>query len=333
MGGDAMNADNTGAAGPTIVRVDGSERVRYDYPSLFSYARQGKLSSYPLMRAQCHWHDDWEFLVAKQGHLAYFVNGEHVTVDEGQGIFVNARRLHYGYSTDGSDCEFLCVLLNPMRAGATKDILEKYMLPIGDTSRPSYLLLDGTDAHANVILHTLNDIAAARKNGEPTAPLVALSGLYTIARQLISMMDAVDTCGDAQHRRADVSSVRRHHHATDRIVSLTTMIDFIQEHFTQSLTLDDIANAGSIGRSSCASIFRDYLNQSPIEYVTDVRIRAAVSLLIETDLPVAEIASRSGFHSPGFFSRTFRKIVGAPPLVYRKRKRNETAASGRQTFG
>ncbi|MBW3078419.1 helix-turn-helix domain-containing protein [Bifidobacterium simiiventris] len=312
-----------GAAGPAIVRANGSERVRYDYPSFFSYARRGRLSSYPLMRAQCHWHDDWEFLLAEHGHLTYFVDGEHVPVREGQGIFVNARRLHYGYSDDGSDCEFLCVLLNPMRAGAAKDILERYILPIGSASRPPYLLLDGDDADSAAILHTTNGIVAAREADEPTAPLTALSGFYAIARHLTLMTNDVGTNADAQRNgRANMTRTREGRHRADRIASLTAMVDFIQENFTCQLTLAEIASAGSIGRSSCASIFRDYLNQSPIEYVTDVRIRAAIDLLAGTELPIAEVAARCGFRSPGFFSRTFRNVIGVPPFAYRKQRRD-----------
>ncbi|KAB8286829.1 AraC family transcriptional regulator [Bifidobacterium ramosum] len=313
--------------GPFVVRTDGSERVRYDYPSFFSYAHRGRLSSYPSMRAECHWHDDWEFLVAEHGHLTYFVDGERVTIREGQGIFVNARRLHYGYSEDGSDCEFLCMLLNQMRAGATKDVLERYLLPIGDTSRPPYLLLDAADGNADVILHMLTTISAANESEMPAAQLTILSCFYAIAQRLTTMMD------DADVKRMHISgplpltihagTAYQERHRTGRIASLTAMVDFIQSNFSRPLTLAEIASAGTVGRSTCASIFRDYLNQSPIEYVTDVRIRKAVELLSGTELPISEVGIRCGLRSPGFFSRTFRSVIGVSPLTYRKQLRND----------
>ena len=305
--------DGRDIAGPAVVRPDGSERVRYDYPLFFSYIRRGSLARYPTMRADCHWHDDWEFLIAEHGHLTYFVDGERVRVDEGQAIFINSRRLHYGYSDDGTDCSFLCALLNPMRASAPHDVLERHILPIGDDARPPYLLLtpvgdttDGGTAAADDIIRTLHTMAGAV--GTPTASLTALAGFYTIAERLSRLMDAADG-----HDRET---------PRPRLRSLTAMVDFIQENYAHTITLAQIAAAGAVGRSTCTTLFRRHLNQSPIEYVNDVRVRAAAALLADTDLPVGAIAPRCGFNSANFLSRTFRTVTGETPLAYRRRTRS-----------
>ncbi|RSX57439.1 AraC family transcriptional regulator [Bifidobacterium samirii] len=329
------------AAGPMVVRADGSERVRYDYPLFFSYMRRGSLARYPTMRADCHWHDDWEFLIAERGHLTYFVDGERVRIDEGQAIFVNARRLHYGYSADGTDCEFLCALLNPMRAGTPRDVLERHILPLGDDARPPYLLLspatgavgdapgnaaDGTPDAAAIIstLHTMADAV-----GSPTTSLTTLAGFYTIAERLTRLMDTADgRCGtdrspssSAVPATATATGMSGRSARQPRLQSLTAMVDFIQANYAHTITLAQIAAAGAVGRSTCATLFRRHLNQSPIEYVNDVRVRAAAELLAGTDLPVGAIAPRCGFNSPNFLARTFRVVTGETPLAYRHRTR------------
>ena len=96
-------------------RPDGSEIVQYDAPMFFSFTEHSLLHQYPHMRAECHWHVDLELTYIIHGHMWYFVNGETVRLDEGQAIFVNSRQLHYGFTKDGSDCEFSCTLLNPRR--------------------------------------------------------------------------------------------------------------------------------------------------------------------------------------------------------------------------
>lgn len=318
---------------PARLRADGSERVRYDYPTFFSYIREGRLSSYPHMRAECHWHDDWEFLIVRRGHLTYFVDGERVRIEEGQGIFVNARRLHYGYSEDGTDCEFLCVLVNQMRVGAMKDVLERFILPIGGADSPPYLLLDDGDAYsyAHTVLESLGAMAATQD--EYDAPLAVLSGFYAITRALNGMMKqtayAHNDVSDAEANRPSTGiSADRHapaahpvHRRTgSRLTALTAMVDFIQASYARPLTLDMIASAGAVSRSTCSAIFRDYLCQSPIDYVTDVRLRAATELLETTDLPVSAVAARCGFNSANYFTRVFRITLGVAPLAYRKRQ-------------
>lgn len=73
--------------------------------------------------------------------------------------------------------------------------------------------------------------------------------------------------------------MRDFHSAAPRIVTLRKMIDYVQRYYVRPITLKQIASAGSVGRTTCASIFRESLNQSPIEFVNDVRVRAAANLL------------------------------------------------------
>ena len=94
-------------------KPNGAEMVQYDAPMFFSFTEHSLLHQYPNMRAECHWHIDFEFTHIIRGHMWYFVNGESIRLEEGQGIFVNSRQLHYGFTEDGTDCEFSCTLLNP----------------------------------------------------------------------------------------------------------------------------------------------------------------------------------------------------------------------------
>ncbi len=58
------------------------------------------------------------------------------------------------------------------------------------------------------------------------------------------------------------------------------------------------------------------------QYVAAYRFRLAKSLLVNTDLPVAEIAERTGFADASYFTKSFRKEVGQTPKEYRKNGRD-----------
>ena len=111
-------------------RPDGSEIVQYDAPMFFSFTEHSLLHQYPHMRAECHWHVDLELTYIIHGHMWYFVNGETVRLDEGQAIFVNSRQLHYGFTKDGSDCEFSCTLLNPAKMCASFEVHDRFIAPL-----------------------------------------------------------------------------------------------------------------------------------------------------------------------------------------------------------
>ena len=80
------------------------------------------------------------------------------------------------------------------------------------------------------------------------------------------------------------------------------------------------AAAGYVCRSSCCSIFKEYLNQTPNAYLTEYRISKSVELLANPDLSVTEIAMQCGFSGSSYFTETFRKAIGCTPSDYRMRK-------------
>ncbi len=71
----------------------------------------------------------------------------------------------------------------------------------------------------------------------------------------------------------------------------------------------------SVGRFS--NIFKEYTGKPPHEYIGIMRIEKAKELLLNTDLPIGEIAERTGYYDQNYFSRIFKKMVGVSPKTYR----------------
>ena len=98
----------------TVLNSDASENVAYNNPDFPAYVKKGQLSSYPDFRAVSHWHDDLEFILILDGQMFYDVNGQRIPLQTGEGIFVNSRCFHYGYSDAHTECLFICILLSPL---------------------------------------------------------------------------------------------------------------------------------------------------------------------------------------------------------------------------
>ncbi|KFI52513.1 helix-turn-helix transcriptional regulator, partial [Bifidobacterium callitrichos] len=97
------------------------------------------------------------------------------------------------------------------------------------------------------------------------------------------------------------------------------MTGLVQRQFAEPLSLDDIAAAGSVGRSRCCALFRRYVGRTPNEYLTDRRLEEAKRLLDGTNGSVAEIARTCGFSSSSYFIGVFRRRTGLTPKAYRTR--------------
>ena len=66
------------------------------------------------------------------------------------------------------------------------------------------------------------------------------------------------------------------------------------------------------------SKFKQFAGISAIEYITQLRIKKACEMLLETDCTSAQAAFDSGFRNLSNFNRQFRKIMGCSPNKYRK---------------
>ena len=72
-----------------------SENLDYNIPALPVKARYGDQSPYANGKAPCHWHSDIECIYMLEGTLNYYVNDQAYVLHPGEGIFVNANRLHF----------------------------------------------------------------------------------------------------------------------------------------------------------------------------------------------------------------------------------------------
>ena len=134
------------------IKPDGSERVKYNIAGLPLYVLRGILSTYPNYAAESHWHDDLEFIAVQSGKMQYNINGEIVNLHTGNGIFVNAKQFHFGFSDCHSECEFLCVLFHPALICLSQDMEKTFIAPIVGNTALSYCVLHGNIEWENRVL-------------------------------------------------------------------------------------------------------------------------------------------------------------------------------------
>jgi YesN/AraC family two-component response regulator len=153
------------------------------------------------------------------------------------------------------------------------------------------------------------------------------------------MREALERTADAAHtavelfaayRRAvaDVSEAAQNAAAAGQDRNLRRSVDYIQQHYTESLRLEKVASVAGFTPTYFSKLFRRREKVSFAKYVAGLRIERAKQLLAGTEIDATRIAQMSGFRSPQYFCDVFRRATGATPLEWRQRP-DRLSAAGR----
>ncbi len=288
----------------TYIRDDGSEQVSYNQPDFPVLLRKNNLrTNASLCSARSHWHDEVELISVISGSAKYNVNGEIFTINEGEGVFINARQFHYILPNNGADCLFYCAVMHPMLLCASRKVEKLYIRPVLDNADLPYLLLSNRIPWQAGILRDIG--LMCERSHENAAELIVQQLFFRLWQTLCAnAMDAV------------VPPENRSLHMT----TLKNMVAFIHENYREKLELEDICEAGGVGKTLCTSIFKKCVNCTPMSFLTEYRLKKAAELLVDTDMNITEIAYETGFSGASYFSESFRKNFGCSPRDYRREK-------------
>ena len=282
-----------------VLNSDLSENIAYNNPAFPAYIKKGQLSRYPDYCAVSHWHDDLEFILILDGQMSYDVNGQHIFLQTGEGIFVNSRCFHYGYSATHTDCQFICILLSPLLLPANDYFICYFLNPLIQNPNFSYQKLIPAIPWQNSVLQELSSLY--ERNCEKVHP-------FTIIQKFAHILGLL-----SENRYSLPNTPQK----TDDIQSLTAMMGYVQKNYQNKLFLKDISGAGNCCKTKCTSLFQKYLSVSPMLYLNNYRLEKASSLLRSTTMSVTEIAYLCGFSSTSYFCELFHNRYNISPKVYR----------------
>jgi len=102
-------------------------------------------------------------------------------------------------------------------------------------------------------------------------------------------------------------------------VEMQRVIQFIDDHLAQPMSLDDLAEFADRGLSWMHRNFSQWLDMTPARYIMTRRIEQAKELLAVTTLPIGQVGQRVGVPDRYYFSKLFKAEVGMTPTQYRAR--------------
>lgn len=243
------------------------------------------------------------------GTIQYQVNNQTYLLSKGDGLFCNSNALHTGRMYNDQDCHYLSITFHPRIVyGFEGSVFQhNYVRPLLSCDKLDSIPLYSSIEWNQKILLFIEEISLFNQEGNV--------GYELEIQQLLSKIWLLIYLNTQTQLLTQTGQTSR---SLD-LERLRSILSFIQSHYSEKITLNDISAQINICNSECCRLFKKYMQQSLFDYLLYYRIEKSLPLLRENRLSITEIAEQTGFSTPGYFSRVFHNQMHCTPSQYRKR--------------
>lgn len=255
-----------------------------------------------------HWHDELQFTLAVRGSLTLQADGEQYFLNEGEAAFINSGMIHavINLSKGGkyASLNFPYKLLSFFPGSRME---KEYVLPYVTGGGLPVVILRPEAEWQRSALSILQEINIMWDDHS------IVQNEYLISTKIVALWYILlSNLSDESKHTLPVDLVHRQR--------LQVMLSFIYEHFSEDIALADIADAAHISVGECCRIFREHLQTTPYQFLTEHRVRKSVELL-SGELSISEIAGRCGYNQTSNYIARFKSIMDLTPAQYRKHRK------------
>lgn len=239
------------------------------------------------------WHSgriDWQLLYIASGKAHFFIKGQEFIVTSGNMVLYQPKQeMHYEYfGKDKPEVYWVHFTGNTVRG-----ILRKHDIPLNN----NIFYAGNSPTYGYLFKEMIAELQACRVGYEDLLAMYLEQLFILVQRCRIDKKPTVSS-----HIQEEMGIARR----------------YFQEHYNEDINIEEYALSRNMSVSWFLRNFKQITGKSPMQYVLNIRINNAVSLLESTDYNVTEIATIVGYDNPLYFSRIFTKQKGVSPSAYRK---------------
>lgn len=146
-------------------------------------------------------------------------------------------------------------------------------------------------------------------------------------KRLLSMLDEVYTKKPYMHQWKqnillqdilyEIFSVSRSNILPINVQRINQVIHYIHENPYKKFSLSELTQIAGIKKTYFIRMFKEITKQTPMKYTMNLKLEHSKNMLINTSLPIKEIAVRCGFDDEFYYSRMFRSSFGISPKTFR----------------
>lgn len=246
-----------------------------------------------------HWHEAMEILFCLNGSVRINIEHESIILLRNQFIVFDSKEVHSIHS-DSNLYMFLCIHVDKKQLTGYCPDLELYQIKcrpvhLDDPKSTQYI-------HLCQLAHDLTRINIENKS---------TSAMSSDGIVLLMLADLIQYFSVYSLSETTSGSTQSNN-------NLRKIISYVNEHYTEPLSLETVANHVGFSREYFCRFFKQHMGITFLRYLNEVRISHAGRLVSNTRLSISEIMTESGFTNQTLFNRLFKDIYGMTPRQARR---------------
>lgn len=231
------------------------------------------------------WH--WLHCTAGKGRL--LIGGSEYIITENMGFLFNPGVPHEYYAVSEPWTSYWITF----DGNAVQRLLNMFDIGL-------FTVFHTTDIQKLDMLYS--DIYAAASSNHPVKGFECSCHLYKF---LLEFKSCIST-GDSKSK-------------PQKYKQLHPLISFIEENYSQNISLDEMSGVLSITPQHLCRLFKQAFNMRPFEYLTKCRLQKAKEMLVSSGNPtLKEVAGMTGYNDTSYFCAVFKEYEGMTPVEFKK---------------
>lgn len=269
-----------------------------------------------FMNVPLHWHSEFELNRIIKGEGEFLCGGERWKAGAGEMLILPPNILHAAYPVSDVELIYDALVFSPVMLGANS----------GDRCAMECIrpLLNGSAVPAARILPSMPDY----------------SSLWSCAERIFFCVEENSARYDLMLKSEllrlfwilESSQVLpcQEKPEMENWEALRPALEFMMEHFSEGVRVEDLARISHLSQSHFMSCFKKAVGVSAMEYLAQLRVKAACEALASSEKRISEIALSCGYGNLSNFNRQFKRIAGCTPREYRSQSSNAMEARSRK---
>jgi AraC-like DNA-binding protein/quercetin dioxygenase-like cupin family protein len=276
------------------------EKIKPEFGSSFSLKRfkQEQGAAKPFW----HFHPEYEIVYVSHGRGKRHIANHISYYEDGDLIMLGPNLPHLAFSEELSESHTeIVVQMQPETLGSIFWLLPEMteVRALFDRANHGLVFYGDTKAYAGEQLNAMIEME----------PLDRLLGLLALLQVL-----ARSAAFRSLHARGFALPVdARHYERVERI------FEYVTNHFQEPIALEEVAGRANLTVPAFCRFFRKLTGKTFVQFVNEIRISHACSLLAKGEMGIAAISYESGFNNLSHFNKQFRQIAGVSPREYRSK--------------
>lgn len=255
-----------------------------------------KVQNGPKGETKTHMHAHLEIFYFAENSGYFEFNDKTFPIKANDLLIINARQMHRQYSENEKPLVYYCFAVDNIQ------LKNKKRNCITDSNFFLYSFPDSD----NVVFHSISRLLKELKE-KNYGYAVKVEAIFM--ELLIEMIRLFTT-------KNNFSDTTDPHILNKKVLNETKK--YIDDHFQENLTLEDLAAVSFMNKSYFSHQFKKLFGISPFQYLSIVRLEQAKLLLTSTDNSITQISSDVGYDNPAYFAEQFKKFIKISPSGYRK---------------